>query len=865
MSTDLPIYQHREAILTALQEEQRLLLNAPTGSGKSTGIPPILFEADAIEGRILVVQPRRLAARLLAQRVAQVLGHRIGHEVGYSVRFESKYNAQTKILFLTDGVLLRQMAENPELNGIGMIIFDEFHERRIASDVALGYCKDLQAEKRRDLKLLIMSATLAEASLEDYLAPCAKINAEGRAYPVEISHRAPKPKNHPRTGRPETPALWDQVKSLSKDLITQDNLGNWLVFMPGTFEIRKTIETLQQASWLRDYQIYPLYSSLPPQQQMLALESKEPKIIVATNVAETSLTINGVRTVIDTGVARESRYDATRDMDSLLVRKISQASATQRAGRAGRTAPGICYRLWSSSDHERREAFQLPEALRLDLAPTLLLLADLGYTAETFPWLDAPSADSLQRAQQMLLALGALNPDGTITGTGRAISAFPLPPRLARLILCGAELDCLPETLFVAALLQGESFTRRTSGLQNPNAPQARKSQNRIADFEERHDPSSFAGLYTVYAYVRGNDFSPQACKPFGLSLRALRELDKSIAQLRGLIKKDTTGRLNAEPDFHSRAPQLARAIALTFPDRLCIRLGTGTLSARLLGNRKGKLEDSTPARQGRLFFATEIQEIQGRDVLTHLSHLVQVAPEDLQEWFPERLTQRSAVTLDEATNKIVNQQELSYSYAGQTLSIHSDISNDAPDADQVAELLAQLIHEGKAQLPSWNYKVEQWITRLNQLAQWMPELELPPISSEDRLHLLTEMCHGTSRLKELKLIDPWPTLQDWLSPAQASALTAYAPTEMTLSNGTKTKIAYAEGEPPTISVKLQRLYDVTSTPTLCNGTIPLRVEILAPNQRPWQITSDLPNFWENGYAQMRKDLAGRYPKHEWR
>ena len=406
---------------------------------------------------------------------------------------------------------------------------------------------------------------------------------------------------------------------------------------------------------------------------------------------------------------------------------------------------------------------------------------------------------------------------------------------------------------------------KRSSGIA-PAAGRPRRSQNSISDFEERHDASSFAGLYTAFDYVRTNKFSPDAARPFGLTLRAIRELDKSIQQLSRLVERlNSSQRRLDRPDFTSRAPLVAQAVALTFPDRLCIRLGSGTLSSRLLGNRKGKLEDSTPARQGSLFFATEIQEIQGRDVLTHLSGLIQVEPTDLQSWFPERLTEQSQVILDEATNKIINQQATTYQYQGQDLTIESKISNEAPDLDQAAELLAHLVLEGKIPLTKWDAKVEQWITRLNQLASWMPELELPAISAEDRAHLMTELCHGTTRIKEVKHLDPWPILNDWLSPAQASALKSFAPTELVLTNGTKTRVTYAEGEPPTIGVQLQRLYDVTATPTLCNGTIPLRVQILAPNQRPWQITSDLANFWENGYAQMKKDLAGRYPKHEWR
>ncbi len=864
-ANDLPIYKHSEEILSALSTGNRLLLNAPTGSGKSTGIPPLLFNNDAIEGRIIIVEPRRLAARLLAERVAQTLGVSLGKEVGYSVRFDARFSADTKILFLTDGVLQRQLLENPSLDGVGLVVFDEFHERRIASDIALGYCKDLQESKRADLKLIVMSATLATESLEDYLSPCKKVNAEGKAYPVEISYRAPRPIPS-RSGRPELPPVWDQIKDLSKEVSLEKDNGNWLIFQPGVHEIRKTIEALSHASWLKDYRIFPLYSSLPPRQQLEAIESTERKIIVSTNVAETSLTINGIRTVIDTGVARESRYDPARDMDSLLLRKISQASATQRAGRAGRTASGTCYRLWSESDHAKREPFTLAESLTVDLAPSLLFLSSLGYRKEReFNWLDHPPKETLERAKGLLASLGALSASGELTEIGQALTRMPLPPRLARLILAGEELDCLPEVIFIAALLQGEAFVRRTSGIQ-PGSYRPRKSANSISDFEEREDTSSFAALFSAYQYIKVNQFSPNAAKPFGLSLRALRELDKSRSQLQKLLQNHSKNdRLLADPDFLSRTPLIEQAVVQTFPERICQRLGQGTLSARFLGNRKGKLEDSGVARSGTLFIAAEIQEIQGRDTLTHLSYLVQTSPENLTKWFPEKVNAQSRVILDEITNKIVSQKTLTYTHLKKELIIQSEITNEPPDNDLAAALLAKLIHEEKVPLPKWDEKVDQWIARLNQLATWMPELELPSIKEEDRLAILEELCQGSTRIKEVKLLDPWNTLQQWLNPMQQQALNAYAPTEITLSNGKRAKIKYADGEPPTISMKLQHLYDVKETPTLCNGTVLMRVEILAPNQRPWQITSDLPHFWESGYPQMKKDLAGRYPKHEWR
>lgn len=865
---DLPIFRHTESILDALKKQSRIILNAPTGSGKSTGLPPLLVQEKVIKGRILIVQPRRLAARLLAFRVAQTLGVKIGEEVGYAVRFDAKFTSKTKILFLTDGVLLRQLRDNAKLQGVGLIIFDEFHERRIASDVALGYCKGLQEAGNEHLKVLVMSATLASDKLENYLSPCATINAEGRSFPVEIFHRTPKPMKNSRTGRLETPHIWEAIKALSKDIVQESETGNWLIFLPGMHEIRKTIEALESASWLSRYAVYPLYSSLPPAQQDEAITSEGPKIIISTNVAETSLTIPGVLTVIDSGLVRESRYDPTRDMDSLLIRPISRASATQRSGRAGRTGPGRSYRLWSASEEEHREEFSLPESLTLDLAPSLLLLASMGYcNKRPFPWLDVPSRESVTRANEQLMTLGAVDNSGKLTKIGEQIAQLPLPPRLARLVLAGDHLDCLPEVLFTAAYLQGEPLVKRSTGIQNIRAGQRpRKSGNSISEFEEVTDTSSFSGLYMAFHYIRENRFSPQAAKPFGLSLRAARELDKTLTQLCSTLQKHTSNpRLRAKPDFLSRAPLFAQAVSSTFADRLCIRLGKGTLSARLLGNKKGKLEDCTCARSSTLFYATQIQEIQGKDVLTHLSGLVSVEPSELKAWYPEHIKESKAVVLDEVTNKFVSQSTLNYSLNAKSLLIHSEISNEPPDTEQTASLIAALIHEGKVPLPLWNEKVRQWIARLNCLAEWMPELELPPIYKDDEFTLLEELCQGVTRLKEVKQLDPWPVLQEWLSPLQTQTLKSYAPTEVTLSNGRKVKVTYAENEPPTIAMKLQHLYDVTRLPALCNGTVTLRLQILAPNQRPWQITSDLENFWENGYPQMKKDLAGRYPKHDWR
>jgi len=868
----LPIHAHEEAVRQAMQgDAPRLVLSAPTGSGKSTVVPQMVAEAREWAGKIIVIQPRRMAARLLAERIAELRSSRIGGEVGYIVRYEKKVSADTRIIFMTDGVLMRWLIDNPTLDGISCVIFDEFHERRIDSDIALAVCKKLQRESRPDLGLVAMSATLAVDKVKSYLEPCVEVNAEGRTFPVNKQFCPPKVSTNARQGKA---FIWDQIKALSKKVVQHPDSGDWLVFLPGTHEIRKTIQCLETTSWLSDYQIYPLYSSLPVKQQQLALNAPSPKIIVATNVAETSITIPTIKTVIDSGVARESRFDFAREMDSLLVRKISQASAEQRAGRAGRVSEGTCYRLWSEGDHHKREAFQLPEIQRVDLSSTILQLAKLGVSdLSAFDWLEAPPAEGVERALHLLKQLGAIDEEGKLTSIGDWISQLPLPPRLGRLLLAGAEFGCVGETLFLAAYLQGEPLVMRSSGIQQAphGAPRNRRPSgrtNRIADFEENSDGSSFEGLWRVYEFAASNDFQIQALNSFGVSARACRELKKSMEQLKGMVEQRGVP-LNAV-NFASCREALAQCVALAFSDRLAFRLGEGTLACRLMGNRKGKLEDSTSARRGELFFATEVREVEGRDVLTHLSGVVQVTTEQLDAWFPNQLKTTQSASFDEIGKRVVNETVTLFQLQDtnkEPLVIQKEVSREAPEPEAAAEILAQLVLSGKAKLPAWDAKVNSWITRLNQLAEWMPEMEIPPIHEDERLLLLTQLIANKeyTRVKELTQLDPWTVLNDWLSPLQASTLKTMAPTELTLSNGTKAKIRYEAGKKPAIGVQVQRLYGVEQTPTIANGAVSLTVEILAPNQRPWQITDDLPSFWENGFAQMKKDLAGRYPKHDWR
>src|SRR5438270_3314913 len=437
MTRDLPIFELEQSIVAELKARSRLIIQAPTGSGKSTQVPQILLDHGLLgNGQVVILQPRRLAARLLAARVATERNSRLGEEVGFQIRFENVTSARTRIRFVTEGILLRQLIQDPQLRGISAILFDEFHERHLYGDITLARALQLQAT-RPDLKLAVMSATLDAGALETYLAPCTVLRSTGRAFPVEIEY-LPKP-----VGGDGYP-IWDLAAD-ELERITRNSEGDVLVFMPGKYEIGRTIAAIRASRVSDQFVVLPLHGELPPAEQDAALAHyQKRRAIVATNVAETSLTIDGVRTVIDSGLARIARFDPRRGINTLLVEKISRASADQRSGRAGRIAPGHCLRLWTEREHLDRGPQELPEVKRLDLAEVVLTLKARGVDdIASFRWLEAPDAQALARAEQLLADLGAISAGG-ITRLGRRMLAFPLQPRYARMLLAAQEYHCVP-------------------------------------------------------------------------------------------------------------------------------------------------------------------------------------------------------------------------------------------------------------------------------------------------------------------------------------------------------------------------------------------------------------------------------------
>jgi len=845
--SSLPIEEIRGELMEALRvPSPRILLKAPTGSGKSTGVPPMMDDAGLGDrGLIVVVQPRRMAARLLARHVARLRGVELGKEVGYAVRFERYISSRTRIAYVTDGMLERWLTEWPSLEGVSAVVFDEFHERSLSGDLSLGRVLDLQEGPRRDLAVVVMSATLEISGLREYMGgSCRVLEAQGRQYPVEVVYRAPRLVSDGRD-RVAPPPIWEQAADVVREAVREDDCGDVLVFMPGVYEIRKTVELLAGKPWMSGRDVFPLYGSLAPEQQNCAVERGDiPRVIVSTNVAETSLTIEGVRTVVDSGLVRRSGWDPYRGMDTLHLVKISKASAAQRAGRAGRVAPGRCFRLWSEAEQARKEDFDPPECFRVDLAGAVLNLAAWGVTVpENFRWLDVPAPLVMQRAVNLLAALGATEEDGSLTDTGKRMTAFPLPPRLARLMVAGQDEQCAVELAAVAALMQGEGVAVK-GGLND--------------HLRDSADYTDFQAEWRAVEKAVDAGFGAAACTRWGISSRGAREAWMAYRQLLSVGSRGKA-RETPGPDFTAARPAVVRAMIESFADHVGVRNGVAANTCRMAGGVGGRLAEGSVVFQGEHFVAAEVAELSGKAVETRVGRCTLIAPEDLRSIWPERFSCGEEAVFDAALRRVRLHRKLMYG----DLVLEDRDRGDAPP-ELAAPVLAEKVVDGTLKLVKWNDAVEQWIRRLNGLSVWMPELELPRFSEEDKLVAISLVCEGAVGYKDIKEREIIPVLRDWLSGWQAKALDDYAPVSLTLPNGQHAKVRYGEDSSPVISLTVQRLFGVAVSPRIANGAVPVIVEVLAPSQRPWQVTGSLESFWRNGYGQMKKDLAGRYPRHRW-
>ncbi|HEY1581669.1 MAG TPA: ATP-dependent helicase HrpB [Chthoniobacterales bacterium] len=838
----LPIYELEEEIVRSLGKTSRLILEAPTGSGKSTQVPQILLDRGLLaEGEVVILQPRRLATRLLASRVAFERRGRLGEEVGYQIRFEKVASKKTRIRFVTEGILLRQLLQDPTLSGVGAILFDEFHERHLYGDITLARAVHLQETQRPDLKLVVMSATLESDKLEKYLAPCPVLTSSGRMHPVTVEYLT-------KPVRAENYPIWELAADKLERIASQ-TAGDVLVFMPGKYEITRTISALRAARLSDRFIALPLYSELPPAEQDAALASYEKrKVIVATNVAETSLTIEGVRVVIDSGLARIARFDPRRGINTLFIEKISRAAAEQRAGRAGRTAPGHCLRLWTESEHLERPAQELPEVKRLDLAEVVLTLKASGIeNIAGFRWLEPPESKALEKAEQLLDDLGAISGE-KLTSLGKRMLAFPVHPRYARMLLAAEEQRCVRGVALIAALTQGRNLLRRAEG---------KEMRGEREDLFGSDDKSDLFILLRAFRFAEKNHFDPRRCAQLGVNAGAAREAGQlweqflAIARSEGLDLEER----EAEPDA------IARCVLAGFPDQVAMRLDQGTLRCALVHRRRGLLARESVVHRARLLTASEIREVESSDgerqVLLTLATAIE--EEWLREFFPEAVEEKIEVVFDASLRRVVGRRTVFF----HDLVLEEKKSENVP-LQEAAALLAREVMAGNCPLKKWDHSVEQWIQRLNFAAAAFPELELPPITESDRALLIEQICQGATSYKEIKERAVLRVLRMWLNPAQHAGLDHYTPERVKLPNERSVKIVYRAQQAPTISARIQDLYGVQDRLTIGPGRFPLRIEVLAPNNRPLQVTDDLTTFWRENYPKVKQELQRKYPKHRW-
>jgi ATP-dependent helicase HrpB len=818
------------AITDAVARAGCVVLRAAPGAGKTTRVPGALLDAGlAGDKQVVVLEPRRIAARAAAGFVAQERGGAVGDEVGYRVRFESRGGPATRLWFLTEGVFSRDLARDPFLEDVGVVVLDEFHERHLQGDLALAVVRELRATVRPDLRLVVMSATLAADALSRHLGDAPVVVAEGRTWPVTTTWLPPPP------GR----RLHDHVATALGGLFgaPDDDGGDVLVFLPGAAEIRRTAEAIAPLCRARDVDVVTLHGDQPLDEQQRALRrGPRRRVVLATNVAETALTVEGVTSVVDSGLARVARFDPRHGLDRLVLAPISQASATQRAGRAGRTAPGRCVRLWSEAEHAGRRAHDPPEIRRLDLARPLLELRAWGLRdARTLGWLDPPPEASLAHAERLLVTLGAVDATtGDLTDVGRRLLALPAAPRLARMQLAAADAGCARSGALLAALAGERDIVaaQRTFGAGTADFPPG---------------PSDLLLRLELFEDAARRGLGADACRALGLDPRAVRAVERARRQLaRG-----------APPDRDDDPQRLLRCVLAGFPDRVARRRAPGSDRAVLVGGIGAALDATSVVREAELFVAVDMEGGRGADARIRMASAIERAW--LDDAFPGAVTEGEELTFDADRGAVVARHVVRYLDLVLAERIRTDVDPIAAGA-----LLGDALAGDPARLSTLAAPHEGLLARLRFLAGAMPELGLP----EDPLALFAEAVRaaasGQTRAAAVASADLGGMVRGLLSTPQRRALEREAPSHWQLPTERAAPIVYEPGRPPYVAARIQECFGLTATPRLAGGRVPLVFELLSPAQRPVQVTDDLASFWRTGYFDVRRELRGRYPRHPW-
>jgi ATP-dependent helicase HrpB len=808
----LPVATVVPALARALADRGTAVLQAPPGAGKTTLVPPALLDAPWLAGKtIVMLEPRRLAARAAARFMARMRGEQVGETIGYRVRLDTRVGPRTRIEVVTEGVLARMLQDDPALEAAGIVIFDEFHERSIHADLGLALALQSRDLLRSDLRILVMSATLEGARVASLLGEAPVITCEGRTHPVRIHYR----------GRPDPRGLEGSVTRTIRSALT-DAEGDVLVFLPGAGEIRRVAERLAGEPLPPGVVIARLYGALPPAEQDRALEFARPgerKIVLATSIAQTSLTIEGVRVVVDAGLSRVPRFSPKSGMTRLETVRVSRASADQRAGRAGRVAPGDCYRLWSAGEHASLLAHDTPEILEADLLPLALSLAAAGIANPgELAWLDAPPAAPFEGARALLGTLEALDGEGRITARGRAMSRLPVHPRIAHMLLEGARSGAGALAADIAALLGERDVLRWSDG---PPPSDLRLRLDLLREGRRAGADADPAGVARVRA---------------------------EAAELRRAMQ------LRSEPAEREDA---GGVLALAYPDRVA-RRRSGT-SRFLLASGAGAVLDRSDALAREEFLV--VAETDGARPEARILIAAPIARDEIEHRFAAQIVREELVTWDGAIGAVTARLRRRL---GAIVLDDADLRDADPGLVRRA-LLDGLRAEGIGSLP-WAEaaaRLRQRVAFLRAIDTAWPDLSDPALEASLE-EWLGAHVQGIRRRSELARVDLAPALLSLVPWKLRSLIDALAPTHFVVPTGSRIPVDYTDPAAPVLAVRLQELFGLSETPSIGGGKVPLVLHLLSPAGRPVQVTRDLAGFWRSSYFDVRKDLRGRYPKHAW-
>ncbi|MGA7828620.1 MAG: ATP-dependent helicase HrpB [Geobacteraceae bacterium] len=822
-STALPIDPILPELVRTVAASPNTVLQAPPGAGKTTRVPLALLDLPGIVGgRIVMLEPRRLAAANAANRMAFTLGEETGQTIGYTMRFERRVSAMTRIEVVTEGILTRRLQRDPCLEGVSLVIFDEFHERSLHADFALALCLEVQREVRPDLKILVMSATLDCGPVAELLGNAPVVVSEGRSFPVEI--RFLEDADH----QPLPVRMATAVRQALRE-----TEGDILAFLPGAAEIRACCEQLRVAGSGSSPEIHMLYGDLPfDEQQKAILPGPRRKVVLATNIAETSLTIEGVRTVVDSGLSRVLRHDPATGMNRLLTVRESRASAEQRAGRAGRLASGVCYRLFGRHTYHAMSDFSPAEILVSDLSALAVELAVWGVRdPATLAWLDPPPEAALTAARDLLRGLDALDREGRATDTGRKMAELPVHPRIARMLLRGKDLAAVGPAALLGALLAERDIFRYGPGEVAPLCE---------SDLLERYE-----------AFVerkQRTDVRVQSA--------AVRAVERSAAQLLRHLKAGLGVIHSSTP----AAEEAARLLLAAYPDRVGLQREEGSDRYLLANGRGARLSRKSGVRNQSCILALQVDAGEKGEGLIHQACALPL--ELVRSECRAQIASERRVVWDSGQERLMAWEEERIG------AICLSRRQVVPSDDEAVPLLLEVIRDSGLSLLNWNREVCRLRGRLRLVREAFPEEEWPDLGDNQLQATLSDwlgpFLYGVRSRREILGLDLCTALRSLLGRKELRLLDERAPTHVSVPSGSRIEIDYATGEEPFLAVKLQEMFGCADTPTIAGGRVKLLLHLLSPARRPVQVTRDLKGFWESGYREVKKELKGRYPKHPW-